>query len=193
MNIETTMKINTLMRELKKHGIAVSSEDAYKKAEQLVSLGEKKKAEAKSEYDVMFESKIEKKEEELKEEAQVQINTQFQNSAQEPQTSALLQKQVELMIQMNMKTVKNKIVEMENTIITLKTEMSALRSELSSIKAMKIEGLENMDKKTKQAAAVHSQKVLPAQAKEKKEAHPIQGNFGPGSIDIKKYFYYGNK
>lgn len=192
MNIETTMKINTLMRELKKHGIAVSSEDAYKKAEQLVSLGTKKKVEEKSEYDVMFESKTEAKKEEVKTE-EPQVNTQFQNAPAPPQNSALLQKQVELMIQMNMKNVHSKIVNMENTILSLQTELSALRTELSSVKAMKIEGLEGMDKKTKQAAAAPAQKVLPAETKEEKKEHPKQGNFGPGSIDIKKYFYYGNK
>lgn len=105
MNVNEIAKMNQMMKELQKHGIAQTAPDAYIQAQEI--MGEKKVVT-------------------LKNDAQGGIAVE---SVQVP-GSAMIESRVSLMLDMNNKKVDAQIVTMKDTIAALAMEIERLKFEL---------------------------------------------------------------
>jgi hypothetical protein len=151
MDVEKLRKINQLSQELKKHGMADSSQDAYTQAQQIIQVIPKNSAPA-SQESVIVETA----------------------PAQDP----LAARQFQIELDKMQKGFSEELDVLRTAMNQLIIEVNSLRDELSKA----------------QMAQPPKQKEKQVELKtETKVAHPRQGDWKPGDVDIQKMFYYGTK
>ncbi|MEM4247448.1 MAG: hypothetical protein QXR48_02875 [Candidatus Woesearchaeota archaeon] len=150
MDVEKLRKINMLSSELKKHGMAESSQDAYTQAQEIIQVIPKDNARATQES-VIVETA--------------------------PAHDPLAAKQFQIELEKLQKVFSDELDILRNAMNQLITEVNALREDLNKIQS-----------------AQPKQKEKQVELKtEPKVAHPRQGDWKPGDVDIQKMFYYGTK
>ncbi|MBI4450469.1 hypothetical protein HY642_00710 [Candidatus Woesearchaeota archaeon] len=103
MDVDSTLKINALMRELQKHGIAASSEQAFSQATEIVSGT-----------------------------AEVEDNGLVLEAPVQPQ-GALAERRVELLIEMSTKKLNEQVQEANNRVASLAMELEMVRADVRKL------------------------------------------------------------
>ncbi len=98
----------------------------------------------------------------------------------------LIEKKIEMLVQMQAKAMQREIDELKKIIVTLNDDMIGLKQQMrNSIRPIMEEAA--VEEKPKQ------QKIVQPKVMLNDEAHHRTGQFKPGDIDIQKVFYFGNK
>lgn len=100
--------------------------------------------------------------------------------------SALAERQFQLQVEQLTKQFSAELDAFREAVNDIIKEVNALHEDVSRLRAE----ASQPRKKEKQIHIAPEQKTLPD---EKKEAHPRQGAFTPGDVDIQKMFYFGKK
>ena len=181
MDVEQMMKVNLLSKELKKHGFAISSQDAFKQAE--------------SAYGHVFEHSALAHQAQLLEPAEAKSEpgapaTHFSAPAQELRTESdhfLLNKKIEILIKKNS-------VQLERQMEALKEMVTALASELELLRKAVNRKEEAPKTYVFESPKEHKEPQETLQKHTEQTAfHPKQGNYQTSDVSVEKMFYFGKK
>ena len=98
----------------------------------------------------------------------------------------LIEKKIELLVSMQTKSLKNDVDELRKVVVALNDEVVSIKNQVKS--SVPKEELEIEAPKVEVKTEV--QQEVPVKAVEN---HARTGDLQPGDVDIKDYFYCGNK
>lgn len=164
MDVEKLKKINQLSGEFKKHGLAVSHDDAFAKASAVVHDDELK--------DVL---------------ARTSTTASTATSTETPErpnqaTSQGFDNQYQVLLERQNRQLVQEILALKETVAMLKSDVEQLKSN-----AARAEILQQAQPKQEKQAVLHEKKEC------SEKSHPRQGNFTSEDVAIEKMFYYGKK
>ncbi|MEM4263573.1 MAG: hypothetical protein QW666_01600 [Candidatus Woesearchaeota archaeon] len=163
MDVEKLKKINQLSVEFKKHGMAVSHDDAFAKASEVVRDDELK--------DVLAKTSIAE-----------QSSCACCNEKQSSSHSTSFDNQYQIMLERQNRQLVQEIMALKETIAMLKSDVEQLKS--NAARPVIIQQVQ--PKQEKQA-------VLQEKKESSEKSHPKQGNYTSEDVAIEKMFYYGKK
>lgn len=176
MDVDKLIRINSLSKELQRHGITNNSIDSLDQARIVV--------EQRQEQQPEIESSVESSQGTvLVLQSSIGLNTSSGASSgigpSEVKMSALQERRVELLLEMNAKKYEQEIQRLRAENSALQSSMEQLRLE---VKTSNERNLQSTMKKAEQQAVLKT---------EPKELHPRQGNFKSEDVSIEKMFYFG--
>lgn len=180
-DVSKLQKINSVARELMKHGQASSMDEAVRKATLQVESGS-----------VLVQQQ-------MQEQAPVQMPEQQQEEYTEPEYAPEIRAEQPVerpQPASQSPDVAQKLAEMDNKINRLIAEMTALKDEFRKLKESPVTP-PMRQKDAKQGQTQFKQDTAPSQQpkqeEKKSEGHARSGNYKPDDVSIEKFFYYGNK
>ncbi|MBW2997218.1 hypothetical protein KY349_02660 [Candidatus Woesearchaeota archaeon] len=205
-DVSKLQKINSVARELMKHGQASSMEEAVQKATQQVESGgvleQQPMQEQPAEQQPEEAPAPEMQGEEQPQEQEVEVQQAEPEPAPEPAPEMHEEQHSEPVEQPQPEAqstdVAQRLAEMDNKINGLIAEMTALKDEIRRLKESPV----TPPLKPKQAKEGQTQfKQDPApppppkqEGEENKgEGHARSGHYKPGDVSVEKFFYYGNR
>lgn len=164
MDVEKLKKINQLSVEFKKHGFAVSHDDAFAQASAVVRDDELK--------DIL---------------AQTSTTTNTATSAETPErpnqaASQGFDNQYQVLLERQNRQLVQEILALKETVAMLKSDVEQLKSN-----AARAVAVQQAQPKQEKQAVLHEKK------ESAEKSHPKQGNFTSEDVAIEKMFYYGKK
>lgn len=184
MDIEKLKKLNQLTKELQKHSFAFNSDEAFKQAGKVFEETGQKVTQTN---DVR--------------ENQSEANTSQTNSSstirQAPDESSdfLLQKKIELMLEMNNKKIAEELQNLRAEIENLQSQIQKFRIELQESAVKSVSSSQETSETQAPVAEKQEelQKLNPPSEPKSQDSHPRQGKYTPEDVSIEKMFYFGNK
>lgn len=183
MDLEKLKKLNQLTKELQKHSFAFNSDEAFKQAGKVFE-------ETQQELNHMIKDESENK---------ISVPVSSEQTKNDQQSDFLIQKKVEIMLEMNNKKFIEEIQNLKQEISNLHLQVQNLKSELQNNVNREINTEHTASpavKQTVQNEVVQQQeppRVQETVQEKPKDPHPRQGNYTPEDVSIEKMFYYGNK
>ena len=171
MDVEKLQRINTLARELMKHGMAGSMDEAVRMAEEKITGA----PEVSNIKETMSDDMI----------AQTQVSQSADNLAPKEQDMIELRK-----IKSALDSQANTINNMAGKINEMVTEFNRLNEEINRLKTIQVPSASAAPEK-KQAKGTQTQ--FRAQPEEKKEGHARSGNYNSDDVSVEKIFYSGTR
>lgn len=135
MDVEQTMKVNALMRELQKHGIAASPEDAFTQASAIVQQQERK----------------------------IMANPESGLVLEQKQESALESRQVELLVQMQTKKLQEQFQQVVQHVQSMTLQFETLKQEFQSLKDVKTQKVVQVVQETQKELKTENKEPHPRQ------------------------------
>ena len=147
------MKINNLSKDLQRYGMACSSIEGMEQARVMVeeSTGESGNG-----------------------------LVTIQESPTQPKVSALQERRIELLLEMNNKKYDQEIAGLKASLASLASQVDQFKLEMRAVSDRQMQS--GIPKK------IDTQGVLKT---EPKESHPRQGNYTPGDVSMEKIFNFG--
>ena len=199
-DISKLQKINSVARELMKHGQASSMDEAVQKATQQIESGSVLEQQPMQEQAQAQEQPMEQQQEPAQEQA---VEEARPESAPEPEPAPDMQEHPAEQVmeqpqpEAQSPDVAQKLAEMDNKINGLIAEMTVLKDEFRKLKESPVTP-PLKPKQAKEGQTQFKQESQPAPApkpatEERSEGHARSGKYKPDDVSIEKFFYYGNK
>lgn len=168
MDVDKLQRINTLARELMKHGMAGSMDEAVKMAEDKIDGS----PEVSNIQETMSDDMI----------TQAQTAASSESPAPKENDSLELRKLRNLIDEQN-----RTISGISGKINELVTEFNRLEQEINRLKTIQVPSGSDDDKKGTQT------QFRPQKTEEKKEGHARTGSYTPEDVSVEKMFYSGTR
>ena len=166
-DVEKMKKVNFLMRELRRTGMASSSDDAYNQAQEVF---QPKQVEQDNGTVVLEEAP-----------AQEQQET-FAEPAPAEQSDYLAQKQFEILLEQNNKKYDTELDSLRSALDTLQAQFNQLQTEFHQLVEDRARKIVKVVEEKQETIKTEPQTV-----------HPRRGNFNSNDVPIDKFFYFGKK
>ena len=171
MDIDKLQRINTLARELMKHGMAGSMDEAVRMAEEKINGA----PEVSRIKEAMSDDMI----------SQTQVSQSSDNLAPKEKDAIELKK-----LKSALDSQSDMINSMAGKINEMVTEFNKLNQEINRLKTIQVPSTPAVQEKKTQKG---TQTQFRPQAEEKKEGHARSGNYNSNDVSVEKIFYSGSR